>query len=99
MTIRTEQYDQPLDRAAAHARKWLTSLADRPVGPRMTADQLAGAFGGSLPPAGHLPELVIDELAAHHPPEEATGADRHQTGLSLRGELVDDQFGQVPGRR
>ncbi len=68
MTIRTEQYDQPLDRAAAHARKWLTSLADRPVGPRLSADQLAGAFGGSLPPTGCAPELVIDELAAQADP-------------------------------
>lgn len=64
MTAKATDYQPALDCAARHARAWLESLADRPVGPRLTADQLATAFGEQLPEARCDPADVVDELAA-----------------------------------
>ncbi len=64
MTISGKEYDKALDRAALHAREWLGSLGNRPVGPRATADELAVAFGGTLPTQGCDAASVIDFLAA-----------------------------------
>ncbi|MDQ1485643.1 MAG: hypothetical protein QOJ62_1336 [Actinomycetota bacterium] len=64
MTIRPAAYDEPLARAAAHARSWLASIDDRPVGPRASAAELAGAFGDALPAAGCDAAEVVDQLAA-----------------------------------
>src|SRR3984957_9284894 len=56
-------YDEALLRAVAHARVWLGSVAERPVGPRVTADQLLAGFAGPLPDEPSAPEDVVDLLA------------------------------------
>ncbi|MDQ4502723.1 aminotransferase class V-fold PLP-dependent enzyme [Sinomonas sp. ASV322] len=62
--LRPEDYDEPLDRAAEHARRWLGSIPSRHVGPLTTADELAEAFGDELPEAGLDPADTVDLLAA-----------------------------------
>jgi glutamate/tyrosine decarboxylase-like PLP-dependent enzyme len=56
-------YDEALSRADAHARAWLDSVGERPVGPRATADELLAGFGGPLPEQPTPPEDVVDLLA------------------------------------
>ena len=63
VSAKPEAYDQALDRAARHARSWLASLPDRPVGPRLTADDLADVLGGPLPDGPTDPAEVVDLLA------------------------------------
>jgi glutamate/tyrosine decarboxylase-like PLP-dependent enzyme len=63
MSFRGDAYDRPLARAAEHARTWLDSVAERPVGPRATASELLAGFGGSLPLEPSPPEDVVDLLA------------------------------------
>src|ERR1700712_3844840 len=62
MTVSGAEYDKALDRAAWHARQWLGSLDDRPVGPRVTTDELVIAFGGELPAHGSDAVSVVDFL-------------------------------------
>ena len=64
MTTGVDAYDEALTRAAMHARRWLGSVRDRPVGPRVTADEMHDAFGGSLPEHGAAAAAVIDRMAA-----------------------------------
>jgi glutamate/tyrosine decarboxylase-like PLP-dependent enzyme len=64
MTFQSDSYDRPLARAAEHARAWLDSVAERPVGPRATATELLAGFGGPLPLEPSPPEDVVDLLAA-----------------------------------
>jgi glutamate/tyrosine decarboxylase-like PLP-dependent enzyme len=52
--------DEALRRAAAHAKRWLAGLPERPVGP--TGDP--AGLRGPLPEAGEDPAAVIDALAA-----------------------------------
>lgn len=63
MTARPEVYVPVLDRAAEHTRAWFSSMADRPVGPRADADEVAAGFAGALPETGCDPADVIDLLA------------------------------------
>jgi glutamate/tyrosine decarboxylase-like PLP-dependent enzyme len=63
MTIRPGDYDEPLARAAIHARSWLASLNERPIPPQASWDQLAGAFGGDLPSERCDAAAAIDQLA------------------------------------
>jgi glutamate/tyrosine decarboxylase-like PLP-dependent enzyme len=63
MSFRGDPYDQALTRAAAYARAWLDSVAERPVGPRATAAELLAAFDGPLPEGPTPPEDVVDMLA------------------------------------
>ena len=63
MTARASQYDKALERAATHAREWLGSVPDRPVGPRMSADEMAARLARPLPESPSDPAAVIDELA------------------------------------
>jgi glutamate/tyrosine decarboxylase-like PLP-dependent enzyme len=63
MPFQRDLYEQPLARAAEHARSWLDSVAERPVGPRATATELLAGFGGPLPNEPTPPEDVIDLLA------------------------------------
>jgi glutamate/tyrosine decarboxylase-like PLP-dependent enzyme len=63
MSLQRDSYDRPLARAAEHARSWLDSVAERPVGPRATANELLAGFGGPLPNEPSPPEDVIDLLA------------------------------------
>lgn len=62
--FRPQDYDAPLARAAEHARAWLSGVPTRHVGPQMTAEGLAEAFGGALPAEGLDPAATIDLLAA-----------------------------------
>lgn len=64
MSFRIDSYDQALSRAAVHARAWLESVSERPVGPRATAAELLAAFDGPLPDGPTPPEDVVDMLAA-----------------------------------
>ena len=52
-----------LDAAAAHARRFLESLDERPVAARGDAAGVRAALGGPLPEQGEDPEAVIDALA------------------------------------
>lgn len=63
MSIPSDAYDRPLTRAAEHALTWLGSVAERPVGPRATANELLASFGGPLPVEPSPPEDVVDLLA------------------------------------
>ena len=55
--------DPALDRAHEHARRWLASLADRPVSPQADADAIAAALGRELPDGPTPAEDVVDLLA------------------------------------
>ncbi len=64
MSAPRNTYDAALDRAVVHAKEWLDSLPDRPVPPRLSADQIAPSFAGPLPDGPTDPAEVIDLLAA-----------------------------------
>ncbi len=68
MTARSEAYDESLARAHEHVRRWLSSLDERPIGPRVTATELLDGVGGPLPEQGTDPVDVVDELAAKADP-------------------------------
>jgi glutamate/tyrosine decarboxylase-like PLP-dependent enzyme len=51
------------DRAAAHARAYLTAVGERPVGATLTPDELRARLGGPLAPEGEDAARVIDTLA------------------------------------
>ncbi|MEP7020071.1 MAG: aminotransferase class V-fold PLP-dependent enzyme [Pseudonocardiales bacterium] len=63
MTADADAYSAALDNAAAHARKWLASVGDRPVGPQAKADDLRAGFGGTLAEGGANAADVVDQLA------------------------------------
>jgi glutamate/tyrosine decarboxylase-like PLP-dependent enzyme len=54
----------PLSRAVDHARRFLPSLAERPLTTDASFGVLVTALGGPLPEAGADPAGVIDELAS-----------------------------------
>ncbi|HET6391732.1 MAG TPA: aminotransferase class V-fold PLP-dependent enzyme [Blastococcus sp.] len=56
--------DAVLDLAAAHAHRWLGSVASRRVPAAGTADDSAARLGTELPARGWPPAEVIDRLAA-----------------------------------
>ena len=64
MPARPDAYGDALERAKVHAESWLASLATRPVGPRVDADEIASRLGGPLPEGPTDAAAVIDELAA-----------------------------------
>lgn len=53
-----------LDRAHALAVQWLDSLAERPVPPRLTSEEMAGRLERVLPTGPTDTATVVDELAA-----------------------------------
>src|SRR4051794_41875384 len=53
-----------LDAAAAHARRFLESLDERPVAARGDAEAVRAALGGPLPVRGEDPEAVRAALGA-----------------------------------
>jgi glutamate/tyrosine decarboxylase-like PLP-dependent enzyme len=53
----------PLTEAFERASSYLRGLPARPVGPRVTADELRKALGGPLPEHPSDPRLVVRELA------------------------------------
>ena len=63
MSARPEAYDAALSAAARHARSWLASLPDRPIRPRLTADELAAGLAAPLPDGPTDPAEVVDLLA------------------------------------
>ena len=63
MTARPDAYDEALSAAARHARSWLASLPDRPIPPRLTADELAAELAEPLPDGPTDPGKVVDLLA------------------------------------
>lgn len=68
MTARSEAYDESLAKAHEHVRRWLSSVDERPIGPRVTATDLLDDVGGPLPQHGMDPADVVDELAAKADP-------------------------------
>ncbi len=68
MTAHSKTYDESLAKAYEHVRRWLGSIDERPVGPRVTATELLEDVGGSLPDDGMDPAEVVDELAAKADP-------------------------------
>ncbi|MDR7081463.1 glutamate/tyrosine decarboxylase-like PLP-dependent enzyme [Arthrobacter ginsengisoli] len=68
MSAPEERYSDALEAAARHARQWLESQETRPVGPRVTAADLAAAFGGPLPQNGMPAAEVVEYLAAKAEP-------------------------------
>ncbi len=64
MSAKPHAYDEPLERARAHALDWLASVPTRPAGPTATADGLRSGFAAPLPEEPTDPAAVIDELAA-----------------------------------
>lgn len=85
--LRPEDYDEPLARAATHARKWLASVPERHVAPRTTADSLAEAFGGALPEAGLAPAATVDLLASAAEPGLTAMASGRFYGFVIGGTL------------
>ncbi len=63
VTPRPDQYLAALERAVAHSHTWLTSLPDRPVPPRLEADELTATLGGPLPDGPSDAAGVVDLLA------------------------------------
>jgi glutamate/tyrosine decarboxylase-like PLP-dependent enzyme len=63
MTARGNEYTAALEAAARHARRWLDSVPDRPVGPQTDADSLRDAFGDKIPEGPSDPVEVVDALA------------------------------------
>jgi len=62
MTAREEVYTAALQAAMTHARSWLASVPGRPIPPRRNADELAKAFGETIPDGPTDPAAVIDLL-------------------------------------
>lgn len=68
MSSSIEPYEEALNRAATHARAWLSSESTRPIGPQTSADELAAVLGGPLRAEGLDPAAVVDELATQVDP-------------------------------
>src|SRR4051794_10213385 len=61
--IRVDNAESPVDRAAAHARAYLSTIGQRTVRATLTADELRTRLGGPMPRHGENPIAVIDVLA------------------------------------
>jgi glutamate/tyrosine decarboxylase-like PLP-dependent enzyme len=85
--LRPEDYDEPLARAAEHARRWIGSLPGRRVAPRTTADPLAEALDGGLPDTGLDPVATLDLLAAAAEPGLTAMASGRFYGFVIGGTL------------
>ena len=55
--------ESPTDRAAAHARAYLSTIRERTVRATLTGDDLRSRLGGPLPRHGEDPSAVLDRLA------------------------------------
>ncbi len=62
-TDEVDAFAEPLERAHAHARSWLTSLAGRPVPATADVDAVAAALGRELPEEATPAAEVVDLLA------------------------------------
>ena len=65
-----------LGRTADYVSEFHETLADRPVGPRATFDELVDALGGALPEEGRADAAVLKDLIASAEP----GVAGSQTG-------------------
>jgi glutamate/tyrosine decarboxylase-like PLP-dependent enzyme len=74
-----------LDAAAAHARRFLESLDERPVAARGDAEAVRAALGGPLPAQGEDPEAVIDALVAGADPGIVATAGPRYFGFVIGG--------------
>ena len=63
MPLDPSDYASALDRAASHARSWLTTLPDRPVPFQADAEAIRARLGESLPEDPADPAEVVDTLA------------------------------------
>lgn len=68
VSLRPDDYDKALDRAATHAREWLATVPSRAVPPKASADDVVAALGGALPAEPTDPAEVVDLLARHVEP-------------------------------
>ncbi|MEO6821803.1 MAG: pyridoxal-dependent decarboxylase [Candidatus Nanopelagicales bacterium] len=82
-----EPYRAALDCARTHADAWLASLPDRPIPPRVSADDVLKALGESLPEQGADPADVIDLLAAAAEPGLLGGSSGRFFGWVIGGTL------------
>ena len=64
----SDDYQQALERAHEHTRKWLEALPGRIVRPSATADEVKERFGGPLPETGLDAAAVVDFLAGNAEP-------------------------------
>src|SRR5690349_4731037 len=74
-----------LDTAAAHARRFLDGLGDRPVAAQADAEAVRAALGGPLPERGEDPEAVIDALVAGADPGIVATAGPRYFGFVIGG--------------
>lgn len=56
-------YDEVLDVANEHARAWLSGIRERPIPPRLGAEQIKDRLGRALPESGEPATEVIERLA------------------------------------
>ena len=57
------EFEAALDSAVVEAKRWLTSLDQRPVGPEASGMEMLEAFNEALPFKGEAAELVVRTLA------------------------------------
>ncbi|HSK52667.1 MAG TPA: aminotransferase class V-fold PLP-dependent enzyme [Clostridia bacterium] len=76
-----------LQRTAELAIEYLEGVAERPVGPPMTADGLRATLGGDLPDGGTDPAAVIEALAAGADPGLVASAGPRYFGFVTGGSL------------
>jgi glutamate/tyrosine decarboxylase-like PLP-dependent enzyme len=84
---RDEPYRAALDSARTHATAWLESLPDRPIPPRVGADDVLKSLGELLPDEGADPAQVIDLLAAAAEPGLLGSASGRFFGWVMGGAL------------
>jgi glutamate/tyrosine decarboxylase-like PLP-dependent enzyme len=83
----TENRTAALDTAVAHARAYLATLDDRPVGTGATAAAVRDALGTHLPEHGEAPGDVIDALVAGVEPGLVASAGPRHFGFVVGGAL------------
>ncbi len=79
--------DDPLVRAAEHARAFLASVGDRPVGPPVDRGALRETLGGPLPERGEDPATVVDRLVGAADPGIVATAGARYFGFVVGGAL------------
>ena len=79
--------DDPLVRAAEHARAFLATVGDRPVGVPVDRNALRAALGGALPEHGEDPARVIDRLVEAADPGIVATAGARYFGFVVGGAL------------
>ena len=81
------EFESSLNAAVVEAKRWLTSLDQRHVGPEADAKEMLKAFDEELPAKGEPPELVVRMLAERAGPGlMATGSGRFH-GWVIGGSL------------